>query len=656
MDDNTPKRAWHISVTGSTASAAEELPTGVLEPWDPTDPHNSPNPYNSTTLPTVFRARIMVASSGSGMQNHVIGYYVIAGSGTALYFFDEKDGVFQGAPNGWYVDGPINPANLPATDWAPEASPIGTYGQYVGYNSTHQMVAFANPYDGQDNGGFDEFHCVYSATGTAADHSSYSAIMIARGADNGMPWPTQPFLYPNDTRTVVNQSSNTLPLIGIGGNPFFAAVNQAGIHVRWDDGTDEWYARDRRSFDEPIEENTILSYDNYIADGSNHGGTVGAQTLAGKSVLVWTDPALYNTAPADGDHARIFFGTAGTDPVTFANSAGLTVGTNSSTDPSVKLTFFPNFTCQFQDQPITGNRNFIQVDRSAICDYYAGTFFHNLEPPPTFIVNEIQNNFLGGGDFILNSNAATTAPLATLNIMPCCDFTMVNDGTSGFPRFISNNGDGTVNAMNGTGEDHVDGENGSLTIDGAMTLDHAAINCDALFQMPPVNVITLNGEENCPFSTSVTHSTLYDNNVFSSFEQFFVNDPLNAVTFDHNTMNAIELYVWYALHTSDNPIPSRPLTVTNGTFQNIPMQGIFLQRDYTSGADATVDYAQITLDGNTFENFLARKSDGILLEDFTPNVPGIFPLPRSRSNRIYFRLHLFLVTRRTRLMCRPQST
>src|SRR5665213_1208709 len=249
IDDYGFVNHWNISASWPAPGRwVETLPTTVIVPADPTV-----YPYASTQIvhfSTAVRARIMVASSGSGMQNDVIGYYVIAGNSEgALFYFDEVDGVFLpggGSSYGWYVDGPSGPS-LP-----PEALPMGGTGQTVDVpvqlGANTQIVAFANPYDGQNNGAFDEFHCVYSITQTMHGVTQHG-LMIVRGADNGVPWPTSPFPYQIDTRTVLNNFNGTLGGfdLDLGFGTYCAAANQAGIHILWRPYDESYYMRDRRS-------------------------------------------------------------------------------------------------------------------------------------------------------------------------------------------------------------------------------------------------------------------------------------------------------------------------------------------------------------------------------------------------------------------------
>jgi|GEM_PF-3530798 len=577
----------HLSILNTAITVAEKIPTNVLVPWDPTDVSNGNKPYKSVALPIpVLRARIMVASagsasSGSGMQNHVIGYYVVTGTsgGTSLYFFHETDGVFfpgSGTSYGWYVDGPSDPPN---TLFPQEAQPIGGYGQLVEWSPGTQIVGFANPYDGQSNGNYDEFHCVYATN---------KGLMIVRGADNGMPWPTTPIPYLNDTRTVVNQSNHVLMAYPDG---FCSAVNQAGIHILWDDASNENYARDRRSYDEPIEEQTIMSYDNYISDGSGHLGTLGSQTKPGKFVLV-----EYN--------GTINFGNP-TTPATNANAAGLTIGTTSGADALAKLIIYPNFGCTFQSPPLTTNRNFIQIDRSGTCDFYGGTL-------------------TAGGDFNLNGNGTGLVLGAPLNIMPGCNFNMVNDGTIGFPRLTSIHA--TIVAKTGTGLDHSPLDNGTITVNGAIQCDNSTLTCSALPTSPTlVYLINLYGVANCPFGSYIRYSTIAD---AASGGQELVNfyDPLNTIDFDHTTFSGVGISGYFADHESDNPIPSRPLSIGNCSFDNILYQGIHLK-----GASENVKASySIGIDDNDFRKYIGIGADGILLEDFDINIPGDladFPSP-----------------------------
>ncbi|HET6400252.1 MAG TPA: hypothetical protein VFH95_02540 [Candidatus Kapabacteria bacterium] len=583
----------HLTVNGGGIVVNEYIPSYVMIPTDSTDYY--PYHYRLVDLAPAVRARIMVASSrndsgawepgGTGMQKDVIGYYVIANTQTSLYFFEEVNGTFPimgDSTYGWFVDGPINSPSIPE-----EAFPIRGRSQTVTYGPSTQITAFANPYDGQNTGDYDEFHCVYQITS-----GSNEGLMIARGADNGVAWPTSPIPYQKDTRTVINQANNTLPLLPHNSDDYCAAVNQAGIHIRWGGGSNEYYSRDRRSYDEPIEEPTIMTYDNYVADGRGHNGTLGAQTQPGKNVLMWTDPILFSSAPTAANHAWLYFGNAGTDSNAIA--AGLTIGTTTATDTLAKLIVFPSSGGTFQSPPIDSNRNFIQIGLSGSCDFYGG-------------------NFTAGGDFKLDSS--------TLNIMPGCNFAMTNQDTTGFPQLISSYG--TIVSENGIGLDHNPQDNGSITIDGAISWNRTSLSCSAVPVTGLLDLLTLNGETKCPFASSVDSSSI-TNNAINGQALIYLHDPLDEVDIENSSINKIGLYGYWKLHTT-SPIPSRPLFVESCTFDSIPMAvmtpaAIHLVRD-VSTPDTVVDY-NFVLDDNNFKHFTTDSSDGILLEDFLPNIPG----------------------------------
>ncbi len=285
-----------------------------------------------------------------------------------------------------YVDGmqvapplgsPLPVPTLPQIGWPVKDAPI---------------VALANPYDNQnvstdvppDWRGYDQFHCLYqsdiSLNPTNPPGVNYPLIIV-RTSDNGDANPAQPNPHTGtpvpDTRLVLNGLYASGPPHDypgtLWGDPdrYCAAVNQMGIHVHWrfqlDGSTIHYYDRDmNRAFDEPIDENTLVTDQCAVTDGSatgtNHGGTVGATISDGLKLSVWTDP---NYGPPSLD------GTSGLyTPMTLSflnplvgtlNFAGenvkLTVGDGMSTGSTLTVVPFFYFNFPGIGQGVTVNAN-----------------------------------------------------------------------------------------------------------------------------------------------------------------------------------------------------------------------------------------------------------------------------------------------------------
>ncbi|MDP4198114.1 MAG: hypothetical protein Q8922_01640 [Bacteroidota bacterium] len=93
-----------------------------------------------------------------------------------------------------------------------------------------------------------------------------------------------------DTRLTLTQDASHV-LIPDPVTSYVAAVNQMGIHVHWRTATNiHYYARDmNRAFDEDIEENTLVTDQCTVSDGTAHGGTVEAE-ITWPTMSIWTDP------------------------------------------------------------------------------------------------------------------------------------------------------------------------------------------------------------------------------------------------------------------------------------------------------------------------------------------------------------------------------
>ncbi len=183
-------------------------------------------------------------------------------------------------PAASYVDGQYITPKLPV--------PPNNGGYFPGWPVLdHPIVALSNPYDEQDYPGvmFNQFHCLYQldlSQDPGQQTTEMYPLLIVRGRDNGTCATT-------DERLVLNQEVPVpiTPELMSDPNTYCAAVNQMGIHVHWrapavfNGPMTHYYARDTsRTFDEPIDENTLVTDQCKVSDGTAHGGTVGATIIA----------------------------------------------------------------------------------------------------------------------------------------------------------------------------------------------------------------------------------------------------------------------------------------------------------------------------------------------------------------------------------------
>jgi hypothetical protein len=230
------------------------------------------------------------------------------------------------------------------------------------------IVAFANPYDGEASPNYAEFHCNYRMRGVV-ENGQFTNCMVRADHNgcNGRP----------DTRTPVDRKLNGAVWEWLDiENPFLyhtACVNQMGIHVYQQvttGGGGRYYSRDKRSFDEPIEENTLVTYDCYVKDGITHGGTVGATVKSGKTVTLWTDPISGITSTTSGlyintnAHGRSWHNAQ----LRFVG-AGVRMDVGPLNGDGATFVTFPNCEIHFPEE--TGQNNVLNFNRSSVWEYYS---------------------------------------------------------------------------------------------------------------------------------------------------------------------------------------------------------------------------------------------------------------------------------------------
>jgi hypothetical protein len=261
---------------------------------------------------------------------------------------------------------------------------------------------------------FIEYHCVYQLDNTNNDGTipvgDILPLCILRDDANGILKNTEPDTRMQLARNIVTGVDYENPAYNVS---YCAAANQMGIHVRW--YTDEgptFYMRDIRRFDEDIDENTLVTYECKIGDGSptgpvgfgRHGGTIGATLQTGKRMTFWTDPNIGVSVDGAGTNSGLYIAGSNTagwfncvlsfdDPNTIlgiGNSAYTYVAPTNAV-----LVCMPNFEVHFNS-----TLQNISVAMGSGIEYYG--------VPP---LSSPYSNFFGSGKIILNAGS-------NLNIHP----------------------------------------------------------------------------------------------------------------------------------------------------------------------------------------------------------------------------------------------
>ena len=280
------------------------------------------DPYGFAT-----HARVVMSSMEYHLEGDAVGVYAIASG--ILLFYDEI---------GWpasYIDGPL-------TQWAAYPLPPGSIGQPSDPPTVldNPIITIADPYNNQDHGGgywygADTYHCLYQLDVLFPGSLTHRyPLCIVRNVNNGTYNVFPPFSWPSrgDTRLVLNQDASgvlendPLPntyLASTQGGWYVGAANQMGIHVHWpaidsaSGDTAHFYARDTsRTFDEDIDENTLVTDLCGFTDGTAHGGTVGAQVLPGKIMMLWVDPNYGESTLDITGNPRLYNSSAIWRPIT----------------------------------------------------------------------------------------------------------------------------------------------------------------------------------------------------------------------------------------------------------------------------------------------------------------------------------------------------
>ena len=206
-------------------------------------------------------------------NNHLVMFKIKGGAQDANAYYCDGDSIVNHAPG-------VDNGKFPVVD-----KPIR---------------AFVNPHDGQKNDNFDEYYAMYQLARTYSGGSHRPLMMIHGAMVNNTLGPRVCLNYAGTNTvpgTVINRpdtlhrfySDPGLNTDGGDTDNYVGAVNQMGIHCHWRNGSQHYYLRDHRTFDEDIEENTLATEDVYIGDGTNHGGNYTPTIQPGKTMTLWTD-------------------------------------------------------------------------------------------------------------------------------------------------------------------------------------------------------------------------------------------------------------------------------------------------------------------------------------------------------------------------------
>ncbi len=190
--------------------------------------------------------------------------------------------------------------------------------------------AFADPYEGASGAGdFKEFHCLYvlnHTSGTTGPVGGNYPLMII------------PNFYPGNGYCISGDNVHFYPLglfpyydpiAATGHEPFLyvGAVNQMGIHTHWIADSSavntHYYRRDKREFDQNIEENTLMTDTCVVGNTESGVGTASPTVLSNLYLTFYTDPATYAVPTYDLVDV-VSFGW-----LDFDNAATLNIGSSS---------------------------------------------------------------------------------------------------------------------------------------------------------------------------------------------------------------------------------------------------------------------------------------------------------------------------------------
>jgi hypothetical protein len=182
-----------------------------------------------------------------------------------------------------YCDGVLNGAR-------PSGCPVAA-GENFNVED-NPIWAFGNPYEGSNSNSpgldFTEFHALYQLDRTGYGIvDSNKPLMIIPGSN-----VTHGFcVNGNGSSAFYNDPT----VNGLGITDYCGAVNQMGVHVHWiidSSGTNvHYYRRDKREFDQSIEENTLMVDECDVGNAESGVGSSTDTLLSNLILTLYTDPS-----------------------------------------------------------------------------------------------------------------------------------------------------------------------------------------------------------------------------------------------------------------------------------------------------------------------------------------------------------------------------
>ncbi|HET9135274.1 MAG TPA: hypothetical protein VFO76_01455, partial [Candidatus Kapabacteria bacterium] len=588
--------------TGTTESNFEQLQKSFA---DPINTSTTDNPTTAT------HARVVVSSVPGASPT--VGVYVLYDqTGGIAHDLVLYKGITWGSPSpttGKYIDGGFNTGTFKKHPF-----PVSSVTDNISGVNDEPITAFANPYDADALSTYNQFHCLYHPKYTTSLWGAKNPIVICRGSDDGFPSSGTP-----DTRVILNQSGSVLlsdPASYIG------AVNQMGIHVHWrTSGGDHYYSRDlNRTFDEDIEENTLVTYTCKVADGSSHGGATSPTVLPGVTMTLWTDPNWILKSTLSGSSEGSLWQYLATTDQGILSFDGddviLLVGDNpvGTAIGDAKFIMGTQTICLF---PVLNTGQGITIHKGSSFDYYgltigAGTLYpvgfaydsrNNFAAPPGQTVFQGVLGSPGSGAIKLEG---VSGQRATLNLHGGAWFEINGIGTFEsdfgdieslfepeiYPTWVTATTPQGATFFPSAGDFLNAPGSGKMLIFGPANITHTVVNShevnvtgsDALGY---ASIITVVGNSNNTSVSTISNSTF--TNVGSTGEGrlvFYNSDVLTGFAeadLSSNTFSRFQTALY-------NPV--NPVSITSCTYTNIFGAGIQLYRDRS--LDLTYDHIHVS--------------------------------------------------------------
>lgn len=496
-------KIWHLNWANGTFTGAKQLPKFVRQPITATSTFNANNLTTASyQTQVIYQVRIVVSSKDGGTVSpqaksmYILKYSPGQEATRSELYYQKYLPVTSAWDTAEYVDGPLNLAGrgcptCPLQD--------GFYYSVV----TEPIVAFANPYDGKrDPQNFEEFHCVYRLWNDVPDAATQlNPLTIVREGENGIIRASEP-----DTRRILNKTKNTqgnwvgLPTPYYGYDTYAATANQMGVHVLWDNQAQNkiYYTRDARSFDENIEENTLVTHDTYVGDGTTHQGTFGTKLLPGKCLTLWTDPSFALSTNGTATNSGVYFAKASHGQsyyngriIFLKNSFGdlqdvkLEIGNSANHISSAAyLVLSPNYEFRLSDTA-SKNQQIIIHPYSTINSFS----YPFLSFPQS---TSIKQQFYGKGTITMDSNSTLTCHGGSTFLVP--DYFSLNATKTNFLFKAEPSVVPPYPSTNPLFQDQITGLNvtkvGALRISGTASLNYCELTAEHVYDLSNVVEIT----------------------------------------------------------------------------------------------------------------------------------------------------------------------